>query len=321
MASILIVDDTETEHARLTGLLLANDEHDVMTAGSGEEALIVMQERKIDLVITDLRMSGMSGIELTETLQERCPRVPIILMSAYGSEEETVQGIQRGASGYLNKTAAPQELCPLVQRLLDARATDLAHAEVIRRRQIDEYELKLPSQRTLMSATAAFLRQRIQAAELCAEKELLRLGIALEEALLNACLHGNLELESVLREDGGDQFEALADERGRLDPWMRRRIYVSARITQEQARIVVRDEGAGFDPSQLPDPTDPENLLKPHGRGVMIMKMFLDEVEWNAAGNQVTMVMNARDREPQPQAAKIAANRRSDIETEIRHDG
>lgn len=300
MASILIVDDTKTEHARLTGLLLANDQHDVATAGSGEEALIVMQEREVDLVITDLRMPGMSGIELIEALQERCPRVPVILMSGYGSEEETVEGIQRGASGYLNKTAAPQELCPLVERLLAARATELAHAVVTRRRQVDEYELKLPSQRTLMSATAAFLRQRIQAAELCAEKELLRLGIALEEALLNACLHGNLELESVLREDGGDQFEALADERGRQDPWMRRRIHVSARITQDQARIVVRDEGAGFDPLQLPDPTDPENLLKPHGRGVMIMKMFLDEVEWNAAGNQVTMVMNARDREPQP---------------------
>lgn len=293
MASILIVDDTETERTRVTGLLAAGGEHAVHQVASGQAALDSIEPLSVDLVVTDLRMPEMTGIELIEELQEHHPRVPVILMTSFGSEEETVRAIQQGASGYLNKATAATELDSLVTRLLAARATDLAHAEVLRRRAVDEYHFKLPSRRSFMSATAGFLRTRIQAAEICPEKELLRLGIAIEEALLNGCLHGNLELDSELREEEGDKFETLADQRADLAPWNARHVYVDASITQQRAKIVVRDEGKGFDPETLPDPTDPENLLKPHGRGVMIMRMFLDEVNWNAEGNEVTLVMNA----------------------------
>jgi len=54
--------------------------------------------------------------------------------------------------------------------------------------------------------------------------------------------------------------------------------------------FIVRDEGPGFDPSALPDPTDPENLLKPCGRGVMLIRTFMDQVNFSAKGNEITMV-------------------------------
>ncbi len=293
MALLLVVDDTEAERTRVSGLLEHDTEHRVVTAVSGEDALAILEQETIDLVVTDLRMPGMSGIDLIEEVQDRYPGMPVLLLTGYGSEEETVRAIRAGAAGYLNKASAARELLPLVNRLLAARSVDLAHAAVMKRREVDEYELRLPSQRKLMSAAAAFLRQRVQASDIWPEKEVLRLGIALEEALLNACLHGNLELESVLREENGDHFEALADERSSLSPWKDRHVHVRASITPECVRIVVRDEGEGFDPSELPDPTDPENLLKPHGRGVMIMKMFLDEVVWNETGNEVTLIKRA----------------------------
>ena len=86
----------------------------------------------------------------------------------------------------------------------------------------------------------------------------------------------------------------MADERAELPPWKHRHVHVSMSITQDRACIVIRDEGNGFDPASLPDPTDPINLLKPHGRGVMLIKSFLDEVTWNDSGNEVTMVMYAK---------------------------
>ena len=57
-----------------------------------------------------------------------------------------------------------------------------------------------------------------------------------------------------------------------------------------EAVFVVRDEGPGFDPNSLPDPTDPENLLKPSGRGIMLIRTFMDAVSFNEKGNEVTMV-------------------------------
>lgn len=293
MASILVVDDTQAEQARLSRLLADNSSHRIHTTGTGKDAIDCVAAQNIDLVITDSRMPEMDGLALLEKLQEDFPRVPVIFMAGQGTEELTVKAIQQGASGYLNKEASSRNIHEMVERLLAARATDLAHAAVQRRRELDEYEFKLPSRRVLMSATAGFLRQRIQASEICPDKELLRLGIALEEALLNACMHGNLELDSSLREQDGDYFEALADQRTGISPWKDRYVYVSASVTPEHARIVIRDEGSGFDPSALPDPTDPENLLKPHGRGVMIMKLFMDEVTWNAEGNEVTMIKQA----------------------------
>lgn len=293
MATILVVDDAQAEQVRLSRLLATDSTYEIRTAGSGDQALELVSEQPVDLVITDLRMPQMDGLELLEKLQERYPRIPVILMAGQGTEELTVKAIQQGAAGYLNKQSSVKHMHGMVKRLLAARATDLAHAALLKRREVDEYEFKLPSRRVLMSATAGFLRQRIQASEICPEKELLRVGIALEEALLNACMHGNLELDSSLREEDGDQFEALADQRTDISPWKDRHVYVSASVNQNQARITIRDEGAGFNPESLPDPTDPENLLKPHGRGVMIMKLFMDEVIWNDSGNEVIMVKNA----------------------------
>jgi DNA-binding NarL/FixJ family response regulator len=288
--SILIVDETEAEQTRLSELLSVGDKYRIHTSASGDEAFDLVTKECIDLVITDLRAPQSDGLE---RLQDEFPRIPVIVIARQGSEELTVKAIQQGAAGYLKKGSPAHRLHSMVEKLLAGRATDLAHAALLRRRELDEYEFKLPSRRVLMSATAGFLRQRIQASEICPDKELLRLGIALEESLLNACLHGNLELDSALREHDGDLFESLADERSALSPWKDRHVYVNASVTQERALIKVRDEGVGFDPASLPDPTDPENLLKPHGRGVMIMKLFMDEVIWNASGNEVTMVKNA----------------------------
>ena len=311
MAVILVVDDVETERIRIAGLLRRNANHTILTAEDAESTLMLMEQKPIDLVITDLCMPNTDGIELIGRIREDFPRIPVILITGAGSEELAVRAIQEGATSCLSKSSSTKEILTTVERLLAARAVDLAHAELLRKMEIDEYEFQLPSRRVMMSAAAGFLRQRIQASAICPEKELLRLGIAVEEALLNACLHGNLELDSALREDDGDHFEELADERSDLAPWKDRSVHVHAWVTQEEARVVVRDEGRGFDPESLPDPTDQENLLKPHGRGIMIMKLFLDEVTWNDIGNQVTLVKKriAGRMPPDPDIQITAKNR------------
>lgn len=119
------------------------------------------------------------------------------------------------------------------------------------------------------------------------------LGIAVHEALCNAILHGNLEVSSRLREEDEAAFHRLAEQRRRQSPFRDRRVYFTARIAADEIRFVVRDEGFGFDPNSLPDPTDPANLEKPCGRGLLLIQMIMDRVEHNHRGNEITMIKRA----------------------------
>lgn len=95
-------------------------------------------------------------------------------------------------------------------------------------------------------------------------RDIFGVELAMEEALVNAVCHGN-----------------------RLDP--NKQVRVGCRISPQMVRIQVTDEGEGFDPAKLPDPTDPERLQAPGGRGVMLMKAFMSRVRYNAIGNSVVL--------------------------------
>ena len=88
--------------------------------------------------------------------------------------------------------------------------------------------------------------------------------LALEEALVNAIKHGN-----------------------QLDP--KKKVTVRYQVWKHQAEFHIVDEGPGFDPNDLPDPTDIENLERPCGRGVMLIRHYMHEVEYFAPGNAVLM--------------------------------
>ena len=73
-------------------------------------------------------------------------------------------------------------------------------------------------------------------------------------------------------------------------PYRDRRVEVIARLTKREAVYTIRDEGPGFNPDLLPDPTDPESLMRPYGRGMMLIRTFMDKVWFNDKANEITMV-------------------------------
>jgi serine/threonine-protein kinase RsbW len=89
--------------------------------------------------------------------------------------------------------------------------------------------------------------------------------LALEEAIVNAHKHGN-----------------------RCDA--RKHITVTYEIGPKRLIIRVRDDGPGFDPQAVPDPTEPERISLPNGRGIMLMRAYLDDVQYNRSGNEVQLV-------------------------------
>jgi anti-sigma regulatory factor (Ser/Thr protein kinase) len=152
-----------------------------------------------------------------------------------------------------------------------------------------ESDLVLENDTALIPPLLARLHERADRLELFDAGTADRVAVALTEALLNGILHGNLELDSRLREEDEATYERMSEFRRRWPPYRDRRLHVRARFSRREAVYVIRDEGPGFDPSTLPDPTDPAHLERTTGRGLLLIRAYMDAVAFNPTGNQITL--------------------------------
>ena len=288
MPTVLIVDDSATDRRLARGLLEKQSDVTVLQAVNGREALQQMELNVPDIVVTDLQMPELDGLELVQRIHREYPLIPVILMTAQGSEEIAVHALQAGASSYVPKRMLNNELWPRVQSVLSAARTHRGTTRLMNR--VHSLAFTLENDLSLLTALAGFLQDALIARGLCDEPERVRVGIALEEALLNAFYHGNLEVSSSLRDQDYVTFYEVARRRCDEFPYRDRRIEVRVEFESDRATFVIRDEGPGFNVSSLPDPTSPEYLERPSGRGVLLMRTFMDHVTYNERGNQVTLV-------------------------------
>src|SRR5207247_683559 len=152
-----------------------------------------------------------------------------------------------------------------------------------------ELHFTLDNEHTLIPTLVAHLQQYLLCMGLCDPNGKVRVGIALEEALVNAMYHGNLAVSSELRYPDDAAYYRLAAERRRQPPYRDRQVSCTARFTPSEAVYIIRDEGSGFDPAALPDPTDPANLERASGRGLLLIRTFMDSVTFNERGNEITL--------------------------------
>lgn len=111
---ILVVDD-DTMNLRRTKMILENL-YDVVLAESGEEALMVLKRGRIDLVLLDIAMPGMDGMETFERMKELPVSVPVIFLTASGYEDDVISAVKLGAVNYLKKPFFPPELLKRVAK-------------------------------------------------------------------------------------------------------------------------------------------------------------------------------------------------------------
>lgn len=293
MQTVLVVDDSQVDRRLVGGLLQKTGEYELVYAENGQDALEKIELHIPDVVLTDLHMPEMNGLELVEAIKADYPLIPVLLMTAQGSEELAVEALRRGAASYVTKRRLGEDLISTVQQILDAASTERGQTRLMNRVVRTETEYILPNDTGLVHALVQQIRELMRNMRTFGENDRLRIGIAVEEALLNALYHGNLEVSSDLREQGNSEYEQLARQRMDETPYRDRQLLVSMRLTPDEARFVVRDEGPGFDPSAIPNPTDPDYLERPSGRGMLLMKSFMDDVEYNDQGNCVTLMKKA----------------------------
>jgi CheY-like chemotaxis protein len=295
--TVLVVDDSPVDR-RLAGSLL--DKHfgcAVRYAADGREALAQLSQEVPDLVLTDLQMPEIDGLELVAAIKRDYPLVPVILMTAQGSEEIAARALRGGAASYVPKRHLADDLLPTAQRILLGSHEDRTHSQLMHYLESSEAVFTLPNDLGVIKALVTHVQQVLRCLPLGDETERLRVGIALEEALTNACYHGNLEVGAPGKA-GRAAFEQVARERLLEAPYRERKIRVTVRISRAEAVFVVRDEGPGFNPSAFSTVPDAEHIT---GRGIVLMRTIMDEVRYNAAGNEVMLVKRCLTEPPCPE--------------------
>lgn len=120
-AKILIVDDEKIMRESLAGWL-QRDGHEVETAKSGEEALEKLNVARYQILLLDIKMEGISGLEVLKNVRESDPDVAVIMITAYGSISTAIEAMKNGAADYLLKPFDPNELGVLIEKILDSQA-------------------------------------------------------------------------------------------------------------------------------------------------------------------------------------------------------
>ena len=289
MVSILVVDDSAVDRRLAGGLLAKQDGWVVSYASGGKEAASWLREHTVDAVVTDLQMPEMNGLEFVRHVRSEHPLTPVILMTGQGSEDIAVQALERGAASYVPKRLLGTDLVETVERVLTLAGEKRVRRSLISRMQSMRTQFVLENDPAVLTSMVAYFQGLIVDMGIFTESERLKIGVALEEALLNASYHGNLEVSSHLREIDHATYYHLARERRSLEPYCSRRIYIDVDLTVEGVTYVIRDDGPGFDPASQPDPREPENIERPCGRGMLLMRTFMDRVEYNVTGNVVTL--------------------------------
>lgn len=117
---ILVVDD-ESSIATMLVTLLSSEGYDATPALSGKSAIHLLSTEEFDLMISDIRMTPMNGMELLKHAHEHCPRMSVIMLTAYGQVDTAIEAMELGAFDYIKKPFRADYLLSIVKKALDAR--------------------------------------------------------------------------------------------------------------------------------------------------------------------------------------------------------
>jgi CheY-like chemotaxis protein len=293
MLTVLVVDDALSDRVLMSGLLTKTLKCDVLEAGNGHDALSILEADHPDVVLTDMNMPEMDGLELVAAVKENYPRTPVILMTAEGSEEIAAQALQQGAASYVPKAKCGEDLAETVIRVLAGSHDEKIDPQILHYLNTGVMSFSIRNDLRAIESLVGLLQQTLRCLPLETETERTRVGLAVEAGLLNACLRGNLELS---REATADRNDLIAGFQERVNeaPFRDRRIHVIASVDRQQAKFVICDEGEGFDSSTFSCGGNLERLpdSSQTGRGIALMCSIMDEVSWNDSGNELTLIKN-----------------------------
>lgn len=296
MPIILVVDDSPVDQKLVGGLLGRDFDWIITYADNGQVAIEMMEQLSPDIIITDLQMPVMDGMQLCRETKIRAPQIPVVLITGKGSEQLAVDALAAGAASYVPKSALAESLAETVDQLLNLSEKDRTKERLMTFTTSTRHQFNLENDPTLIPALLDYVRDSMLMLRLGDEPQQRQVSVAVEEAMLNAMLHGNLEMpehrvQEVRQSLHAGKTSELLEKQRSTPPFDQRRVRVAVDLTLTRVQIVIRDQGKGFDTTKLTPKNDPDSISKMGHRGLTLIRNFMDEVTFKENGSEIHLTL------------------------------
>jgi len=291
LPTILVVDDEEVIRITIQKKL-SRMGFNVISFEKGEDLLYYLKnaDHNADLIITDIKLRKMDGIELLRRINSMDEPTPVLIISGHGNVEDAIRALRYGASDYIRKPFDINDLTSSVRSILKRKFEKKQSENFARYKQYEKAVLVIPNDGELINTISFNFTKDLVPAGLFNFTTSANISLSLQEAISNAMYHGNFEIDSSLRDNGGmKEFNNEIEKRKILSPYKDRTVKITYELTPDYVEYEIEDQGPGFNHQTLPDPRDPENFFKNSGRGLLIIRIHMDEVSWHGKGNIINM--------------------------------
>ncbi len=288
MKSILVIDD-ESPVREVLKIALRENGYTVREAEDGKKGMDSFYETKPDIVITDVNMPEMSGITVTQKIRALNADVDIVIMTGYGSEDLVIEALRAGASNYIKKPISFKELFTILDGLYLKRQNKKRH-EVLKEVLLEERKT-IAIDNDIRKVWGTVNQIFFNVPSRLGERELDGIKLGLYEIIVNAIEHGNLGITFEEKEDAlnRNSYQNLLEVRLKKALEEKKTVSIDSVLDRGGIAIEVRDEGKGFDYSNLPNATDAESIMSAHGRGILLASLYFDSIEFRSPGNAVVL--------------------------------
>lgn len=258
---ILIIDDAEEIRLSLSQIV---EQLDVtpMTASNGLEALTLVQSEKIDLIITDLMMPEMDGLQFIVQSRKLNPRIPIAVISGYADIKNATFALTRGAFNFITKPFTIKEVENVIRKGLRLRELSLGTDRLLKTIR-NRTDITIPSFTHLLPSVSFYVLKECQWRGIDNENLLNNISVCIDETLTNALTHGN----------EGNPDKTIA---------------ITLQFDTEKFTFTIQDEGNGFDVKEFDRQLKQNAIDIPNKRGLFIVEYLADKISFNDKGNEVT---------------------------------
>jgi len=267
MTTVLIVDDSALDRELARRILAEDSQLTVETVEDGRAALDRLKAGGVDLVLTDLLMPDINGLQLVTTIRVDHPDVPVIIMTGGGTEVVAMNALAQGAASYVPKRMLNDWLSNTIRGVLSLQQAQRTHGKLLECFNVVQFDLDLQNDVAMINPLVEYLQQIVGGMQLFDATETYRLGVGLKEALQNALYRD-------------------------------RTIHFVVRIDRHKARFALQaqpGDGSVFDAAAIPSVEDLDALSTTDERGFMLMRSHMDDVRFNETGTEVVLVKRCTD--------------------------